>query len=394
MAFNLFNKLYVAPDFAYDADVNRINISQRINPNSQGAEIKLAVNDVVSSGFGAKQLMNVSTIDQIIGDEENQHQSLAHFIKHLYDEGTEGRIYCDNDSYIQLFLAWIKFAMPNADVDSAFIVYNLTKQRERMVFPENAHNRTHVATRMVWRAEDTPLNKSQFTTAYNDFNTLQAGHDEVWQSILTAAKEELCIEIQLASYLSGAVDITTTSAKTLRMISKNVYGNVEDIKEYILDNIMTAKVRAMTGVTLNWEDQDWEGTLRASSSDMDFLFSTDLERIQAHNEYRFQNDSLAFGWNQWLIDNTTDDDATDMQLADMIKAAEFIMANEPINTTDVAARNAACTTLINNDIAYQSTSFCYDSEFTREKINTFWIEYIYQMKQADNTAALSKMSHT
>ena len=150
----------------------------------------------------------------------------------------------------------------------------------------------------------------------------------------------------------------------------------------------------MTGVTIGWEDQDWEGTLRAQSSDMDFLLSSTLERIIADSTYRTENDAVALAWCQWLLDNTTDADESDMQLADIIAAAQYNIDYQNITSADASVRDATATSLLNADMAYQSTSFIFNEDSTREKINTFWIEYIYQMKGADNTTALSKMSHT
>lgn len=388
MAFNVFKKIYVAPDFAYDVAYNRWVFSA----DRDDDYLADSLND---PGFETSVAGGATNISEIIGIEDGQYASEAHFLKHLYDTDWAGRIYCDSDSYIKLFLAWTKIAFPNRTLDSCFILYNVIKQRESLVFA-NENAASWLAPRIQDKEEDITLTKAQFTTAYNDFDTADTNPQSYYDTVRSEVKLELSVEVQMASYLSGRDTdcMSVLSQKARNVLSKDIYELLDEIKCYIRDNIMTEKVRTMTGVTLNWEDQDWEGTLRAQSTDMDFLFGTTIDRITSNNEYRFQNDEVARAWMQWLVDNTTADDRNDIVLGDMIQAAQYFLDRWNVNTDIDADRNAAYATVIDEDIAYSGTTLTYGGDSMIEKINTFWLEYIYQMKSADNTTALEKISHT
>lgn len=386
MAFNVFKKVYVAPEYAYDVGYNRYIFSTDRDDDYTSSTLNDPSYDTTVGGW--------NTVSDMVGTGEGQYASVAHFLKHLYDTDWKGRIYCDGDSYIQFFCAWLKIAMPNYTNDSAFIVYNLIKQREELVFPDGATPDTWIAPRLADKEAEVVLTKEQFIAKLNEFNTNDTNPDSYYTSIRDEVRDELCVEIQLASHLSGAVGISSLAAKINAIVHKQGFGVIEDIKDYILDNALTPKVRTMTGVTIGWEDQDWEGTLRAQSSNMDFLFSSTIERIIADSTYRTENNAVAIAWCQWILDNTTDDDENDMQLADIIAAAQYIIDYQNVISTDTSVRDTTAASLLTADMAYQSTSFLFNEDSTREKINTFWIEYIYQMKGANDTTALSKMSHT
>ena len=389
MAFNLFNKAYVAPDFAYDAAYNRYIFSQWRN---QADYISYDVLD--SPGYNSEVKLSTASINDIIGVEDDKYESIAHFIKYLYESEFEGRIYADNDSYMPLFFTWLKIAMPNYTEDSAFIIYNLVKQREALVFPDNVNAASFVLPRLQDRENDVTLTKAEFISALNEFNTVDMATEIFYNELRDLVKDSLCIEVQLASYLSAAVDINVLAEKTRKILTKIVYASIDDIRQYIRDNIMTEKVKSWTGVTLSWEDQDWETTLKNKDSNMAFLFDSSPDAIANTEEYRLLNLEFVFAWSQWLIDNTTDEDLNDMQLADMIRASEYIIRHRNVGSEDAAIRNAAVTNLIEEDRAYHATSNIFDNEYLREKINTFWIEYVYQLKNNGDTDALRKISHT
>ena len=386
MAFNVFKKIYVAPEYAYDVGYNRYIFSADRDDDYTASTLNDPSYDTTVGGW--------NTVSDMVGTGEGQYESVAHFLKHLYDTDWKGRIYCDSDSYIQFFCAWLKIAMPNYTNDSAFIVYNLIKQREELVFPDGATPDTWIAPRLADKEAEVVLTKDQFITKLNEFNTNDTNPDSYYDTVRAAVRDELCVEIQLASHLSGAVGISSLAAKIDTIVHKQGFGVIEDIKDYILDNALTPKVRTMTGVTIGWEDQDWEGTLRAQSSNMDFLFSSTVERIIADSTYRTENNAVALAWCQWILDNTNDADESDMQLADIIAAAQYVIDYQNVISANTSVRDTTAASLLTADIAYQSTSFLFNEDSTREKINTFWIEYIYQMKGANNTTALSKMSHT
>jgi hypothetical protein len=388
MAFNVFKKIYVAPDYAYDVAHNRWVFSA----DRDDDYLADSLND---PGFETSVAGGATNISEIIGTEDGQYASEAHFLKHLYDTDWKGRIYCDADSYIKLFLAWTKIAFPNRTLDSCFKIYNIIKQRESLVFA-NEHASSWLVPRLDDKEQDVVLNKTQFTTAYNDFDTADTNPQSYYDTVRAEVKDELSIEVHMASYLSGRDTecLSVLSEKARKILSKDIFGVLDQIKCYIRDNIMTDKVRLMTGVTLGWEDQDWEGTLRAQSSDMDFLFGSTLERIIADNDFRFQSQEVARSWMQWLVDNTTAEDRDDIILGDIIKGAQYFLDYWDMNTDIDADRNAVYTTVIDEDIAYQGTTLTYGGDHMVDKINTFWLEYTYQMKSANNVVALTEISHT
>ena len=380
MAFNVFNKVYVAPDYAYDAAFNRAIFSAHRNQADY-----VTYDTLDSPGFNSEVLVSAGSINDIIGSEEGQYESIAHYLKSLFDSGVEARLYCDEESYMPLFFTWVKIAFPNINSDKAFTIYNLIKQREELVFPDNVDNRTFTSYRLQDRANNVTLSKTDFLTKYNEFNAADTVADVYYTEVRDAVKNDLCIELQLASYLSGNAAIDTISVKTKRILTKVVFALIDDLRQYIRDNIMTAKVRTMTGVTIDFDDQNWETTLRAQSSNMDFLFDTSLDSILESADYRELNIATAIAWAQWILDNTTDADASDVELSDLVSASQWIVDNADCFSADTATRNTAIATAIQSDIAYQGSTVVFQNEYLREKINSFWIEYIYQLKSANST---------
>ena len=389
MAFNVFNKVYVAPDYAYDAAFNRAIFSAHRN------QADYVTYDALNSpGYNSEVLVSAESVNDIIGSEEGQYESIAHYLKSLFDSGVEARLYCDEASYMPLFFTWLKIAFPNINTDKAFTIYNLIKQREELVFPDNVDNRTFTSYRLQDRVNNTTLSKTDFVTKYNEFNAADFVEDSYYTEVRSAVKNDLCIELQLASYLSGNATIDTISAKTKRILTKVLFAIVDDLRQYIRDNIMTVKVRNMTGITIDWDDQNWETTLRSQNSNMDFLFDSSLDSILESSDYRELNITTAVAWCQWVLDNTSEADAKDVELYDLVAASQWIVNNANCFSSDDATRNAAVANLIQLDVDFEGSTLIYQNEYLREKINTFWIEYIYQLKKANNIDGLALISHT
>jgi hypothetical protein len=389
MAFNVFNKVYVAPDYAYDAAFNRAIFSAHRNQADY-----VTYDALDSPGYNSEVLVSAESVNDIIGSEEGQYESIAHYLKSLFDSGVEARLYCDEASYMPLFFTWLKIAFPNINTDNAFTIYNLIKQREELVFPDNVDNRTFTSYRLQDKVNNITLSKADFVTKYNEFNTADTVTDAYYTEVRTAVKDSLCIESQLASYLSGNVTIDVISSKTKRILTKVLFAIIDDLRQYIRDNIMTTKVRNMTGITIGWDDQNWEAALRAQSSNMDFLFDTSLDSILESSDYRELNITTAIAWCQWVLDNTSEADAADVELYDLVAASQWIINNSNCFSSDETARNAAIANLIQLDIDFEGSTLIYQNEYLREKINTFWIEYIYQLKKANDTDTLILISHT
>lgn len=392
MSFSLFNKVYVSPDWAYDNAQDRAVFSVNRNQHQYTNMSTLA-----SPGFGTEILHWTASIDDIIGDGDDQYESYAHFMKALYDDDWSGRIYADSASYHKLFFTWLKIAMPNIDRDAAFILYNIIRQRESLVEVDNLSNRSFTANRLseINTNANAAYTRSEFNTAYDAFNTADTTLASYYTTVRDAVRDDLCIEILIASYLAGDTTIAPLAIKGQRIHSKAIYGIVDDLRRYIRDNIMTEKVRTMTGVTLNWTDETWQTSLQAASTDMNFLFDRTLDAISEDWNYRLLHWDTALDWCQWVIDNTDSDDANDVELQDIIKGSQDMVNRlDAANISNTSIRDTAWTTLINDDINYQGTTKVWHYEYMQEKINTFWIEYLYQLKVANNTTQLNKFSHT
>ena len=389
MAFNVFNKVYVAPDFAYDSAFNRAIFSAHRN------QAEYVTYDALNSpGFNSEVLVSKASINDIIGSDEGQYASIAHYLKSLFDSGIEARLYCDGNSYMPLFFTWLKISFPNISSDISFTLYNLIKQRESLVFPDNADNRTFTSHRIQYKDLNPTLTKAEFLSAYNEFNSNDTVSAEYYEEVRNAVRDSLCTEVQLASYLAGDISIDSISVKIKRILTKIVFANVDSLREYIRDNIMTAKVRNMSGVNLSWDDQDWEGALRNSSANMNFLFDSSLDAIMESSEYRDTFIDTAIEWNEWVLANTTESDLDDLELNDIIKGAQFIIKYKDAASDDDALRNAALPIAIQFDIDFEGSTVIFQTEYLRDKINTFWIEYIYQLKKSNDIDGLKLISHT
>jgi hypothetical protein len=390
MSLNLFGKAYLAPDYLYDNGYNRILFSKERNQ----AEY-LNYDSFNFPGLNASVIYSGSSILDLIGEEENQYLSAAHYLEHLHESGFEGRIYADEESWMMIFYSWIRITFPNIDDDTIFTLYNIIKQRENLVWPINRDLQTFMIPRLNNKNTNLVLNKEQLLEYITSVKSADVNTQDYYTSVNSKVKNDLSIEIQMASYLSNRFDIDVLVDKIQRFGSKILFSMIEDLKDYIRENIMTESVRDLTESTLSWDDQDWEGTLRSTNSLMDFLFNSSSEAIYANYDYRMQNISIMFEWAQWVVSITDESDLQNPDLKDIKSTAEYIVNHYPgVFSEDEATRKAAIANIIAEDVAFSGSTFIFQGEDFREKINTFLIEYVYQLSAADNVEKLKKLSHT
>jgi hypothetical protein len=391
MAFNLFNKVYLAPDYLYDNAYNRIIFSYTRN---QAEYLNYESFDF--PGLNASVFYSGETVKDIIGENQDQYKSIAHYLYQLHDSGFEGRIYADEESWILIFFAWIKIAFPNIDENNMFIIYNAIKQREELVFPDNRHLKTFMIPRLNQKESNVILSKDQLISQFNDYKLNDTATEDDYLMFRSSIKNDLCVEIQLATYLAGQQDISILKTKIQNIGSKIIFSVLKDIKDYIRENIMTESVQSLTGVTLKWDDQNWESTLKNKSPEMALLFDSSVEAIQSDYEYRYNNVNAALDWYRWVVDNSTTENYKELQY---VTGLSLDVARDIINTADGFNSNneislTACENIIEWDKNRVATTAVFQGEYLKEKINTFWIEYVYQLSRSNDLTTLRKISHT
>ena len=389
MSLNLFGKVYLAPDYLYDNAYDRIIFSQERNQ----AEY-LNYDSFDMAGFNSEVIYSGASINNIIGDAEKQYQSIAHYLKHLYDTGFEGRIYADEESWLPIFFSWIKIALPNATNDIIFVIYNTIKQREELVWPDNKDLRTFAVSRLETKNAEVILDKITLIEKLDAFNLQDTADVNFYNDLRLSLMKDLSVEIQIASYLAGVSDISIISDKIKIIYSKVVFNVLNDLKDYIRDNIMTENVKTLTGVDLSWEDQNWQQTLEQKSEDMGFLFDSSVDSLNTTAEYRLSNIDKAIKWCEWVLANFTSDLENDIELFDIKTASQHIVDNANCFSLDSETSLQAIQNLIEFDVNYSGTTLIFQTEYLRDKINTFLIEYIYQMKKNNNIEGLKTISHT
>lgn len=389
MSLNLFGKVYLAPDYLYDNGYNRIIFSQERNQ----AEY-LSYDSFNMAGLNTSVLLSKASVNDIVGEEPDQYQSFAHYLKHLLDSNFEGRIYADDDSWIVIFYYWVKIAFPNIDNDQAFVIYNLFNQRENLVFPDDRGFNTFMTSRYDAKNERVILTKQQFLDKFLELNNNDTATSDYYAEIRESFKPLLPVEIQLASYLSGSSNISILSDKIKRIGSKKIFSILDDIRDYIRENILNEKIKTLTGVNLSFEDQDWLETLTSSSQDMQFLFNYSVEALENSYDYRLENIDMAISWCRWITENTVEEDKNDPELGDIILASEWACNHEGCFSSNTEISTTAIEAFLQEDINFSGTTLAFQDEYTRDRINTFWIEYVYQMAKANDVVGLSKVSHT
>jgi len=388
MSLNLFGKTYLAPDYLYDNGYNRILFSKERNQ----AEY-LNYESFEFTGLAAKVVHSSKSIYDIIGEDEGQYTSVAHYINHLHDCNFDGRIYADEESWIALFYTWTKISMPNIDDESAFIIYNIVKQREELVFPDNRDLKSFIVPRIAAKSSNLILTKDQFVSKFNELRLADSVTSDYYAKLNEKLKFDLCVEIQLASYFSNQTDISILSDKIKIIFSKLLFGIVDDLRIHVRENIMSEKVRQLTGITLLWEDQNWEDTLRAKSSEINFLFDSSYDALMNDFSYRYENLTNAFYWCQWIVDNT-DIENIGPEWQDLYHGAKWTITNAGIYSEEENIRNAAVASILQEDLDFSLTTIYFQGDYLREKINTFWIEYVYQLSKLNNIEVMKKISHT
>lgn len=390
MSLNLFEKIYLSPDYLYDNGYNRILFSKDRNQ----AEY-LNYDSFEFPGLGASLVHSSASILNIVGTEPGQHASAAHYLEHLYDSGFEGRIYADEESWMIIFYSWIRITFPNIDDDTIFTLYNIVKQRENLVFPINRDLQNFMIPRLNSKSTNPVLNKTELLEHITTLRSGDTNSDDYYNSVNAKVKNSLSVEIHIASYFSGRATIDPLVDKIQRLGSKSMFSLVQDLRDYIRENIMTENVKSLTGVTLSWDDQDWETTLKNTSSMMALLFNSSAEAIYQDFNYRLANLDTAFQCAQWVIDvtNNTDDQTSELD-AGRFAAEYYIKYYDGVFSEDESTRKTTVENLIKEDAAYNGSTFIFQEEQFREKINTFFLEYIYQLYSQNNADKLVKISHT
>jgi hypothetical protein len=388
MPFNIFNKLYVAPDYLYDNSKSRIIFSQKRNEGDY-----LTYDSLNHSGFVGEALDSKRSVYEIIGDEKGKHVSVAHYLMDLHTKGTSAKIYADEESYMPLFFTWLRLAMPSVDPDAAFIVYNVIKQRERLVSPDNIAAKSFMITRVAERETNKTLSKIEFVDQLASFMESDLADQNFYDKVRPRLLDQFSVEVQLASYLSGRAPIDAIAGKLQSIGLKIAYAVLSDIKDYIRENIMTEHVQSLTGINLRWDDQNWEDTIAAKSPTFAFLFDSSIDSIKQESEYRLYNTAQALSWCQWIVDST-DSSGGDIEWYDIYQAAQWVIENADVFSNDVSVRNAQVALCVDRDINLPTTTVIFQNEYLRSKINTFWIEYVYQLSKANDIEGLSKISHS
>lgn len=387
MAFNLFNKLYVSPDYLYDNSQTRILFSKMRNQAGY-----LTYDSLNHSGYAGRVLESKESIYLLVGDGEGQYQSIAHYIVDLYNQGVEGRIYADEESWNAIFFTWIRMALPDCTPAIAFRIYNFIKQREQLVYPDNMAYKSFMDSRLKDRATNKILTQTEFLSAFATFIDADPVDPAYYEQARLTIKDDLCIEVKLASYLAGDTTVDNLAVKIQNITSKLIFKVILDTKDYIRENIMTEHVKAITGINLSWDNQDWEQTLINKSPEMAFMFNTSEDAMVQSVNYRKQNIDKALDWCRWVVDNT-DSSGGDLEWWNISAAAKLFVEHANIFSVDVDSRNVECAAVIDKDIDFVGTTFVFQVEDLREKINTFWIEYVYQLAKANNIEGLKQISH-
>lgn len=389
MSLNLFNKVYLSPDYLYDNAYNRIIFSADRNQ----AEY-LNYDSFNFPGLDSEVLHSSASVNDLIGESDGQFSSVAHYLKYLLESNFEGRIYADENSWIIIFYYWIKIAFPNIDTDQSFVLYNLIKQRESLVFPSDRGFNTFMASRYYAKNQNVTLTKQEFIDKFLELENLDTVDSNYYSEIRESFKPVLPIEIQLSSYFAGASDTSILLDKIKRIGSKKVFSILDDIRDYIRENILTEKVETLTGINLSFEDNNWLETLASENEDIRFLFNYSFQALENNYSYRLENIDMAIRWCKWLVENTIAEDKNNPDLGNIILASEWVCNYEECfsSNTEIAASTVA--TLLQEDVNFSGTTTIFQEEYSRDRINTFWIEYVYQMAKANDIEGLTKVSHT
>jgi hypothetical protein len=346
-------------------------------------------------GLNTSVVHSSASILDLVGEEPGQYASAAHYLEYLYDSGFEGRIYADEESWMIIFYSWVRITFPNIDEDTIFTLYNIVKQRENLVFPINRDLQTFMIPRLNTKNSNLVLNKEQLIEYISLLRPSDTNTQEYYNSVNTKVKNSLSVEIHIASYLSNRATVDPLVDKIQRLGSKSMFSLVQDLRDYVRENIMTESVKSLTSVTLSWDDQDWETTLKNTSPMMDLLFDSSSDAIYEDFEYRLSNLDTALQWAQWVIEvtNNTDDQIT--ELDSMRFSANYIVQYYAgVFSEDESIRKNTVQSLITEDLTFSGSTFLFQEEQFREKINTFLLEYIYQLSAAGNIEKLEKLSHT
>lgn len=389
MSLNLFNKVYLCPDYLYDNAYNRIIFSAERNQAAY-----LNYDSFNFPGLDAEVIHSTASVTDLIGEGDGQFASVAHYVKHIFDSNFEGRIYADEASWIILFYVWSRIAFPNITNEALFTIYNIIKQREELVFPDNRDLSTFIVPRLNARNSNIVLTRDEFIAKMEELKAADTTDVSYYSELNTAIKNSLCVEIQMATYLANKASVDIVAEKLVRFGSKIMFSMVEALKDYIRENIMTERVKSLTGVNLSWNDQNWETTLRSTNTLMDFLFNSSYEAIYSDYEYRSSNLNNALEWCRWVSNITNEEDLKNPDLRDIQATAQHLIKYADGFSSDEELKKAAAITAIQEDINFAGTTLIFQTEGFREKINTFWLEYIYQLAAANNTLELEKISHT
>jgi hypothetical protein len=387
MSLNLFGKTYLAPDYLYDNGYDRILFSKERN---QAEYLNYESFDF--PGLSSAVLKSTASVLDLVNSGE--FESIAHYIKNLYDNNIEARIYADDESWFLIFFTWLRIAFPNITDKTSFILYNLNNQRETLVFADNREFRTFTAARTHDKNQRVFLTKQEFIDKFAEFKKLDTVTDEYYNEVRLNIKTDFCLEIQLASYLSGRCGISTLVEKIKIIGSKIVFNIVDDIRDYIRENLMTEQIQTLTGVVMSWEDQNWKESLVSRSSDMSFLFDYSTEALQNDSDYRLNNINFAIYWCQWIIDNTAPEDINNPDLGSIITACQWAITHKDCFSSDDQIAQSSVENLIQEDVNFTGTTISFQQEYSRDKINTFLIEYVYQMAKSNDNEGLKELSHT
>lgn len=335
--FHLFNKVYLTFEHNLSSFEKRI-IFSKVN----------GVGDGISNDTEKKLKIFAKSVDEVVGEEKAFKNFLDLFKKIELLSGEDRLfIYCDNDNFLKLFIAWHKTILINPSSDSIWQNFMFYVQKESFlssITQETTHVHFNYIKPSSWQRD-----------IFNDvFEKIEINQEIDWKLSIISS---LGIEFLISSYLlnkSNNLIKNVLKEKIRTLVNRVIQDELYDTKISIMNNTfnkflydkininsdkMCLDIFSNEKLKIYNDPLIWRENLKMTASnfngalDIKSISTEKLEElISVTKEFRnkFQGCELTsiivekLDWIKWIVEDFTDEQLEEFLNNDELSSSEII----------------------------------------------------------------------
>lgn len=375
---HLLKRNYLVPDFKAENNVKRIIVSKEYN-NVQS--LRVTFDNLQPCEFSC------DSYESLIGSEA-KFKTWSEFLSFIASE-EKIYIFVDGDAMMKLFILWIKTIMPGMTATIAYRCYNTYVQRIKLQFPSFMMNDSFLAYRKSQLLSYALPKRSAFIELFDSMNIKMTESDRAkWVS---SNKSDFSLEWHLANYEIDKDHISVFKQKYINILIRACAIEVSEWYQYITKYFMQPNVREKLGLSISWDDEDWNAELKKCDK-ITWMFDDQLLYVSKNIPYFLSHIDKAlivgtFLQDFWFKDLKIDDHIRllDEEYFESNHAQFVFSALKHIVKNLDHLDDDALHKIIKEEKQFEEISIIFDLlQHDSHKWNHYLVQYIHSIKETND----------